>query len=140
MDPGRALDRLREDLGTDLRVFVDVRDDDIAVQYVRTDIDRALEGATREGAHEAHLRDIADAMLVPGGTASIRYTPDAIIVGMPRPDHDETGFLLSLEHSANGTVDEFIDTLLDQGATIMTSTATGPAAFSGDGSSPQLND
>lgn len=140
MDASSALDRLRADLGPDLRVFVDVRDDTIRVPYVRPDIDHALEGATRGEPNHAHLRDIAAAMLPPGGTASVRYTPDAIIVGLPRPGDDSAGYLLSLEHEATDDVDEFIETLLGQGATIMQSTVSGPATFTGDGSSPQLND
>lgn len=140
MDAGSALDRLRADLGRDLRVFVDVREDAIDVKYVRVDIDNALEGTTGEGAHESHLRDIANALLTPGGTAAVRYTPEAIVVGMPSPTSDATGFLLSLEHSASDDVDEFIDTILSQGATIKQSTVSGPATFSTDGNSPQLND
>lgn len=140
MDAGSALERLRADLGDDLRVFVDVRDNDVDVRYVRGNIDNMLEGVTHDGAHEAHLRDIASVMLSPGGTASIRYTPEAIIVGMPSPAGDESGYLLSLEHGATKAVDEFIDTLLSQGATIKTATVSGPAAFSEKDSSPQLND
>lgn len=140
MDPAGALDRLHADLAGDLRVFVAVGPDDVNVEYVRTDIDRALEGATTEGAHETHLRDIASAMLTPGGTAAIRYTPEAIVVGMPAPGDDGTGYLLSLEHTASESVDEFIDTLLSQGATIMQTTVSGPASFSENGESLQLND
>lgn len=140
MDPGGALDRLQTDLGDDLRVFVVVHQDDIDVRYARSDIDRALEGAIAEGAHEAHLRDIATVLLDPGGTAAIRYTPDAIVVGMPAPSDDGTGFLLSLEHAATEAVDEFIDSLLDRGATILQSTASGPTSFTDDGQSPELDD
>ena len=140
MDAGSALDRLRADLGSDLRVFVDVREDAIDVKYVRVDIDNALQGATGNGAHESHLRDIANALLTPGGTAAVRYTPEAIIVGMPTPTDDPTGFLLSLDHTASEEVDEFIDTILAQGATIMQSTVSGSASFSEDGNPPQLND
>lgn len=140
MDAGSALDRLRADLGSDLRVFVDVREDAVDVKYVRVDINNALEGATGEAAHESHLRDIADALLTPGGTAAVRYTPQAIVVGMPSPTSEPTGFLLSLEHSASQDVDEFIDTILAQGATIKQSTVSGPASFSTDGNSLQLND
>lgn len=140
MDAGTALDRIRADLGSDLRVFVDVRDDAIDVMYVRVDIDNALEGATGRDAHESHLRNIADALLTPGGTAAVRYTPDAIVVGMPRPTSDATGFLLSLDHSASDDVDEFIDTILSEGATVKQSTVSRPASFSSDGNSPQLND
>ena len=140
MDAGSALDRIRADLGRDLRVFVDVREDAIDVLYVRVDIDNALEGARGECAHESHLRDIADALLTPGGTAAVRYTPEAIVVGMPTPTSDATGFLLSLDHSASEDVDEFIDAILSEGATIKQSTVSGPASFSTDGSSLQLND
>lgn len=140
MNPGRALDRIHADLAGDLRVFAVVREDEVDVTYVRTDIDRALEGATTKGAHQTHLRDIATAMLSPGGTASIRYTPDAIVVGMPAPDDDGTGYLLSLEYTASEAVDEFIETLLDDGATLIQSTVSGPAAFAGSGESPRLND
>lgn len=140
MDVPGALDRLHDDLGDDLRVLVAVEDDAVDVRYVRTDIDRALEGATREGAHEAHLRDIAAVLLEPGGTAAIRYTPDAIVVGMPADGDDRSGLLLSLEHTASETVDEFIDTLLDQGASIMQSTVSGPVAFTDNGTTPRLDD
>lgn len=140
MDPASALNRLHDDLGTDLRVFVDVRTDDIEVKYVRTDINSALEGTTNPGAHEAHIEDIATAMLTPGGTASIRYTPAAIIVGLPKHDDDGTGFLLSLEPDASPKVDEFIDVLLAQGATIQTSTATEQSSFPDGGEVGQLND
>ena len=142
MDAGSALDRLREDLGRDLRVFVDVREDVIDVKYVRVDIDNALEGTTGRGAHESHLRDIANALLTPGGTAAVRYTPEAIVVGMPHPTNDATGYLLSLDHTASEDVDEFIDTILSQGATIKQATVSGPATFStdGNGNSLQLND
>lgn len=140
MDAGSALDRIRADLGSDLRVFVDVRGDAIDVKYVRVDIDNALEGTAWNGVHESQLRDIASALLSPGGTAAVRYTPEAIVVGMPTPTKDATGFLLSLDHSASEEVDEFIDTILSQGATIMQSTVSGPASFSEDGGPPQLND
>lgn len=140
MDAGSALDRLRSDLENDLRVFVEVREDAIDVKYVRVDIDNALVGSTGAGAHESHLRDIANALLTPGGTAAVRYTPEAIVVGMPSPTSDATGFLLSLDHSASKDVDEFIDVLLSQGATIKQSTVSGQGTFSTDGNSPQLND
>lgn len=140
MDPGRALDRLHADLAGDLRVFAVVRADEVDVTYVRTDIDRALEGATVGGAHQTHLRDIASAMLTPGGTAAIRYTPEAIVIGMPAASDDGTGYLLSLEHTASDEVDAFIDTLLSEGATIVQTATTGPATVTGNGESPQLND
>lgn len=140
MDAAGALDVLRSELGSDLRVFVVVDEDRVDVTYVRPDVDRALDGQTVAGSHESHLRDIAAAMLTPGGTAAVRYTPDAIVVGLPAPDGDCTGYLISLEHSAADEVDDFIDTLLQEGATIMQSTASGPTEHTGNGSSVQLND
>lgn len=140
MDVTGALDKLRSDLGTDLRVFVAVHPERVDVEYVRRDIESAPEGTTFADTRESHLRDIANVMLRPGGTASIRYTGDAIVVGLPTPDADGTGYLISLEHTASESVDEFIDTLLDEGATILQSTTTGPEFFTDNGNSAQLND
>lgn len=138
MDPGGALDRLRSGLDDHLRLFVAVHRDRIDVEYARTGLRPALDGHTLTDTHRTHLRHVADAMLAPGGTAAVRYTEDAIIVGLPAPGDGTTGYLVSLDHGASPTVDEFIDVLLDEGASILQSTAT-TRRFDDADKSPQLN-